>query len=222
LWELKNNLMRKQIIFTTISFLLAAMSFGGCKKDNNNKAPDPSAAIKNTVWTGEVNYPGKAVEPISITLVDDGTLKLYELSGEYNGSWKLENGQLSISIAGTVSFKANISSDSTLTNIQNSDISGRVLNNATLNRSGDPVLDNTAWTAPNLVIKFKPGLTLDMQLGVFTNYANLSYVRKGKSIRFVATSSYKWFLVTNSGSSMKGANSFDTDPTVYPFVATKE
>ncbi|MDO6430042.1 hypothetical protein Q4E93_05570 [Flavitalea sp. BT771] len=213
--------MRKKITFTVISILLAAISFSGCKKDN--KTGDQSTSVKNTVWTGEINYAGKAVEPISIAF-GDGTLTWYELSGEYNGTWKIENGLLTISIEGAVSFKANISSDNSLTNIKSSDMSGRMLNNATRNGSDDAVLDNTTWTAPNVVFAFKPGSKIDMTLGggAGVTYADLSYVRKGKSIRFNALPTYKWFLVTNSSTSMNGANTFAPDPVVYPFVATKQ
>src|SRR5882757_4646613 len=99
--------MSKQIIFAAMSTLLVAISFSGCKKDNN-KATDNSSLFKNTVWTGEMNYTGKAIEPISIAFGESGTLTLYELKGEYGGAWKLENGLLTISIEGSVSFKANI------------------------------------------------------------------------------------------------------------------
>ncbi|HTE30910.1 MAG TPA: hypothetical protein VK666_11095 [Chryseolinea sp.] len=218
--------MRRKAIFFAIGILVSAMSFSGCKKDNKT-APatvDHSGAIKNTVWTGESNYTGKAVEPVSIAFNADGSLTFYELSGEHGGIWKLDNEKLTVSIDGTVSFKADIVGDNSLSNIQNSDVNGRNLKNAALNAGDDPILDNTTWTAPNLVLKFKPGQKVDMILGggAIPLYSNVTYVRKGKSIRFTPIVTYNWFMITNSSTSMKGANSFSPDPTVYPFTATKQ
>ena len=208
--------MKKQVIFAVISILLAAIGFSGCKKDNNN-----SSSIKNTVWTGESNYTGKAPEPISIVFGEDGALTWNELTGEYSGTWKLENGLLTISIGGSVSFKANISSDSTLTNIKSSDMSGRTLNNATLNRSADAVLDNTTWTSNYVTLKFKFNNTVDLYFVTNLTFLGVSYVQKEKSIRFNVNPDFKWFLVTNS-TSMKGASSYAPNPAVNIFVVTRQ
>jgi len=218
--------MRRKAVFFAIGILVSAMSFSGCKKDNKT-APatvDHSSAIKNTVWTGESNYTGKATEPISIAFTDFGTLTWYELGGEHDGTWKLDNDKLTLSIDGTISFKGVIAADNSLSNIQSSDIKGRNLINAALNKNDDAILDNTTWTAPNLVLKFKPGQKVDMILGggSVPLYSNVAYTRKGKSIRFTPTATYNWFMVANSSTSMKGANSFSPDPTVYPFTATKQ
>jgi len=211
-------MMRNQITLTAISIILAAISFSSCKKDNNS-TPDYSAAFTNTVWTGELNYSGKAAEPFSMSFAAGGAVSLYELKGEYNGTWKLENGLLVISIGGSISFTADVSGGNQLTNIKSTDLGGRILNNAALNPNPDEVLDNTIWIAQSLVLQFKAGAKLDITIAT-SQFSNLSYTRKGKSIRFSVDPNYRWFMVNNSQSTMKGANSYSPSPTVYPFALT--
>ena len=213
--------MRTQIIFRSVVIALAAICFSSCKKDNNNSVPDNSSLFKNTVWTGEFNYTGKDVEPISMAFNENGGLTWHEVSGDFTGNWKLENGKLTISLSSAVSFKADISANQ-LTNIENTDANGRKLSNAGLNANADDLLDNTTWTAPNLLLVFKAGNKIDMTLGAGTHYYDLPYTRKDKSIRFNAITAYKWFLITNSNISMKGSNTFTGDPAVYPFEMAKQ
>jgi hypothetical protein len=120
---------------------LAAISFSSCKKDENT-TPDYSSAFKNTVWTGELNYSGRATEPFSVSFADGGNLTWSELTGDYPGAWKLEKGQLVISMGGSVSFTADVSGGNQLTNIKSTDLGGRMLNNAA-EPNPDEVLDNT-------------------------------------------------------------------------------
>jgi len=54
--------------------------------------------------------------------------------------------------------------------VQRTDANGRKLNNAALNANADDLLDNTTWTAPNLLLVFKAGNKIDMTLGAITNY----------------------------------------------------
>src|SRR6478609_6509518 len=168
--------MGNQVTLTAIIILLAAISFSSCKKDDNS-APDYSPAFKNTVWTGELNYSGKPAQPVSISFADGGGLSLSELSGDYNGTWRLEKGLLVISIGGSVSFTADVYGGNQLTNIKSTDAGGRVLNNAALNPNPDEVLDNTIWIAQSLVLQFKASAKLDITIAT-SQFSNLSYTRK--------------------------------------------
>jgi hypothetical protein len=169
-----------------------------------------------------MNYPSRAAEPVSIMFAENGSLTWIELAGETIGTWKLESGQLIISLGASVSFKANVVNNQ-FTNIKSTDLMARTLNSGSLNETLDVILDNTKWTAPNLILGFKPGGKVDLSLGGGgITYPNVSYVRKGKSIRFTPAPSYNWFLVTSSLQNMKGANMAPSDPTLYAFVAARQ
>jgi hypothetical protein len=215
--------MKKNTFFALTAIAFTAYSFSACKKGESGT--DHSSAFKNTVWTGEFNYNGSAVQPLSIEFKEGGQLVWHELLNDYTGSWNLNKDQITISFGSTVSFKAGITSDNKLTGIQNSDPNGRILNNGALNTGSDEPLANTTWRAPNVILYFKSGSLLDMTLGPngTTNYIDLFYTRQGKSIRYSCVSgAYKWFMVFNGSSNMKGANTFSPDPTVYPFVTNKQ
>src|SRR5947209_6371860 len=112
--------MKKQLIFTAISILLAAISFTSCKKenkdkDNGNTTTTDTSLFKNTNWTGEFNYAGKGNEPVSIEFIDGGQLIWRELLADHTGSWTVTNNQLAIGLDGAPSFKGDISGNS-LTN----------------------------------------------------------------------------------------------------------
>ncbi len=211
----------KKKIFTSIIILLATASLVfSCKKDNAQK--DYSSLFKNTVWTGNFNYTGSAVQPASIAFGDGGQLIWRELSGDYPGTWKLTNKTLSLNFSASSGFTADITDDNKFTNIKSVSGSKWVLIDAGLNTANDEPLDNTSWIAPNLVMNFKPGNKVDLVLGASIVYQSLPYVRKGKSIRFAPIPTYKWFIVSNSGILYKGANYYTSDPAVYPFDLTKK
>jgi len=152
--------MKKQVIFTAIGFLMAALSFSSCKKSTSG--PDVSASIKGKTWTGEQNYAGKSVEPISIEFAEGGSLSYHEVKGDFDGTWKLDGTKLTINVDGSLAFKADVSTDDKLTGIVNSDVSGRALNNANLNTGDDKSLDGTTWTATGVGFKFKAGNLIDL------------------------------------------------------------
>lgn len=216
--------MKKKLIIAAIGILVAAFSFSSCKKSNSEEVVDHTADIKNKTWTGEFNYPGQTAQPVSIAFGDAGTLIWYDFKGEYPGAWKLENGLLTITLNGSVSFTANISSSNALTNITSTDITGRKLVNAALAGTGDAVLDDTKWEAPNVSVKFKPGNKLDLYFGptnIPPTYTNVSYTRKGRAIYFSLVPKYDWFLVMSTNTVMKGLNMAPSDPTLYTFFVTK-
>jgi len=214
--------MKKNILISMAIFLVSVAVFTSCKKDNAKK--DYSSLFKGTVWTGNFNYTGSAVQPVSIEFSDGGQLLWHELLDDYAGAWKLDNNALTVTFSATSGFIADISDDNKLTNIRSVTGSKWVMVDGALNTIADESLDLTSWTAPNLVLNFKAGNKVDMLLGPsgVTKYLDVSYTRKGKSVRFAASSSYKWFIVNNSKTFYKGANSFTGDPTVYPFDLNKK
>jgi hypothetical protein len=214
--------MKKQTFITVTIIALTAIGFTSCKKDDAKK--DYSSLFKNTVWTGEFNYTGALTQPVSMEFKDGGQLSRYELSGESAGTWKTENNTISVSFSATSGFKADISADNQLTNIQKVAGGTWTLVNAALNTVAEESMDQTTWTAPNLVLNFKAGNKVDMVLGTAgtTKYNDVIYVRKGKSIRFDASGTYKWFIVNNSNLLYKGVNTFTGNPAIYPFQLTKK
>ena len=206
-------------------FLLAAIvGLFGCKKNNSGPAKDYTALLKNSIWTGEFNYTGKPSQPVSISFQDGGQVTWYELVGSSSGTWKVDNGLLSVSLSTGAGFKTTIADDNTFSGIQNLPVNGFALTNAALNTLPDQLIDNTSWAGTNVALHFKAGNKLDMELGPAgsTKYTNLSYVREAKTIRFSALPAYKWFIVSSSIPAMKGANQFSPDPTTYTFQVTKQ
>jgi hypothetical protein len=218
----KKNIMKKQIFYSATIVLLAALSVTGCKKDSKT-AKDYSPSFKNRTWTGEFNYANGIVQPFAMDFKENGDLTFNEVLGEFLGTWKLENGLLLVNLGTGLSFKAGITDDNKLTNIESPDASGRVLKNATLAPSADEALENTTWTYPNFTITFKTSTTANLAIGAGNPPPYLvTYVRKGKTIRFNASTVWFYFMVPSGTPSMKGANRFTFDPVIYPFVATRQ
>ena len=215
--------MKKHLMYTTITLLLAAFSFSACKKDNNS-TPNNDTSFKNTIWTGQFNYAGKGPEPASIEFVEGGQLVWRELLADHTGSWKVTGNQVAISLDGSPSFKGDISGNS-LTNIQSSDMSGRSLKSAVLNTDPIPELSGTVWGAANVSLKFKPGSVVDLIFGPpsdLPTYTDIPYTRNGRAIHFAVIPGYNWFTVITSASTMQGTNHAPGDPTVYSFQVTKQ
>jgi len=219
--------MKKHLIFTAITLVLAAFSFSACKKDNKtntNNDTNSGSLFKNTNWTGEFNYAGKGPEPVSIEFIEGGQLVWRELLADHTGSWKVTGNQVAISLDGSPSFKGDISGNS-LTNILSSDMSGRSLKSTVLNTDPIPELSGTVWGSVSASLKFKPGSVVDLIFGppsTLPTYTNLPYLRSGRAIHFDAAPGYNWFTVITSASTMKGTNHAPSDPTVYGFLVTKQ
>ena len=219
--------MKKHLNFTAITLLLAALSFGACKKDNKSDTgnnPGNESLFKNTSWTGEFNYAGKGPEPVSIEFIEGGQLIWHELLADHTGSWKVTGSQVAIGLDGNPSFKGDISGNS-LTNIQSSDMSGRSLKSSVLNTDPIPELSGTVWGSATVSLKFKAGSVVDLIFGPpsdLPTYTDLPYTRLGRAIHFNAFPNYNWFTVIASASVMKGTNHAPNDPTVYGFLVTKQ
>ena len=214
--------MKRQTFMVTGIILLTTLGFIGCKKEDTKK--DYNSILKNSVWTGEFNYTGAIPQPFSVEFKEGGQFTWFELSGEYTGSWKIENDLLNVSFATGSGFKAGISNDNKLMNIQNLPSNKWALVHAELNSVADESLDLTTWTASNLKLNFKAGNKVDMELGPTgsTKYKDISYIRKGRSLRYdVLGGAYKWFIVNNTKSVYKGINTFTGSDAIYPFDMTK-
>jgi hypothetical protein len=213
----------KKYVFSAITIiLLTSYGLGGCKKENDH---DFTPLFKNTIWSGEFNYPTKAAEPMSIEFSEDGSLTWRELLAVHAGTWKLNKGKLDISLDGNHSFTADISDNDDLTNIQSSDAAKRTLKNATLNKGDIPLLPNTVWSASNVTLKFRPGTVLDLSFGGTTTlptYVSVPYTLAGRSVRFELAPGYIWFTVITTSNFMKGTNHAPGDATVYTFAVTKQ
>jgi len=215
------TIMKRPGFITAGLLLLTVFGFMGCKKDGT--ATDSSAPFKNKIWTGEFNN-GDGAQPLSMEFKDGGAITWYDLGGETSGTWKIENGRISVSMSNGNGFKASISNGNKLTDFQNLAGSSAIMVNAELNTSAEPTLDETTWTAPNLNLHFTGGNKVDMALGPTgsVKYPDIIFVYKAKTIRFaVVNGDYKWFFVRNSSSAFKGINQFLPDATLYPFDLSK-
>lgn len=213
--------MKRLRFLATGLLLLTAAGFMGCKKDGATS--DPGASFKNTIWTGEFNN-GDGAQPLSMEFKDGGAVTWYSLSGETSGTWKVENGRISVSMSNGNGFEAGISDGKELTDFQSLPGSTAVMVRAALNTSAEPTLDETTWTAPNLNLHFTGGNKVDMALGPAgaTKYPDITFVYKAKTIRFtVANGDYKWFFVRSSSTAFKGINRYLPDATLYPFDLSK-
>ncbi|MDO6433466.1 hypothetical protein Q4E93_22830 [Flavitalea sp. BT771] len=202
--------------------LLASFGFMGCKKDGATS--DPSASFKNTIWTGEFNN-GDGAQPLSMEFKDGGAVTWYDLAGETSGTWKVENGMVTVAMSNGNGFKAGVSGDNKLTNIQSLAGSTAVMVHAELNNSTETTLDETTWTAPNVSLHFTGGSKVDMALGPTgsTKYPDITFVYKAKTIRFaVVNGDYRWFFVRSSSTAFKGINQFLPGATLYPFDMSKK
>lgn len=206
--------------FSVAAIALLVLVIAGCKK---NSTGDYTALFKNTVWTGEFNYTAKPVQPVSILFQDGGLVSWYEFAGEFTGAWKIENNQITVSFPNSKGFKAGISNDNKLTNIQNFAGNTWDILSAELNTTPDITIDNTTWQTQNLIVNFKTGNIVNMKLGAppYTTYGDIAYSRKSNTIRYNYPN-YKFFIVIVSASVMKGANQTTGDPAVYPFQIAKQ
>jgi hypothetical protein len=215
--------MKKHLMYTAITLVLAAFSFSACKKENKSNSNN-ELLFKNTNWTGQFNYAGKGPEPVSIEFIEGGQLVWRELLADHTGSWKVTGNEVAIGLDGYPSFKGNISGNS-LTGIQSADMSGRSLKSAALNTDPIPELNGTVWGSANASLKFKPGSLVDLIFGppsTLPTYTNLPYLRTGRAIHFAAAPGYNWFTVITNASTMQGTNHAPSDPTVYAFQLTKQ
>jgi hypothetical protein len=212
--------MKRQTFMATAIILISAFIFLGWKKEDAKK--DYSSLFKNTVWTGEFNYTGAVAQPFSIEFKEGGQFTWYELKGEFPGTWKIENNKIIISFPGGNGFKADISGENKLTNIQNLQEQNWAVVNAALNPDTEESLDQTTWTTTNIKLYFKAGSKVDIDLGCAGNYYDISYIYKANSFRFsIFSNTYIWFIVRNDKLVSKGINKYVSGPDIYPFQLSK-
>ena len=212
-----------------LAAIIVAFTFVACKKDNSSNLPakDYSVLFKNTVWTGEFHYAALPVQPMSIEFKSGGQFTWYEWSSEYTGTWKVVNNEISISFSSGSGFKATITDDDKLTNIVYASGTGYIVDNTSLNKEAEPVLENTTWSNNQYSISFKAGNLLDLSVpssgsaGGGASYRDRPYIRRGRSIRFDATATYKWFAILNSASAMKTASVLAPSSTLFTFQLNK-
>ena len=137
--------MKKRTFPVMTIMLVTVFIFSGCKKENTAAQKDYTPLFKNTVWAGEFNYTSSPLQPVSIDFKEGGQFTWYELAGDFPGTWKIENGQVSVNFPSGSGFKAAISGDNKLTNIQNLAANGWTIVNAELDTVAAQVLDNTYW-----------------------------------------------------------------------------
>ena len=207
----KNSFLILTIIFVT------ALNFAGCKKENTAKGH--TALFNNTVWTGEFHYTGQPVQPVSIEFKQGGAFTWYDIQGDFPGSWKIENGQITISFPSGSIVKADISNDNKLINFQHSTGNGWAIDNAELNTTPDETIENTSWKTTNILLDFKASNKVNYTVGTLT-YSDISYLRKAKFIRFSA-GIWDYFIIINSSTVMTGVNQPKDDTIVYPFKLGK-
>jgi hypothetical protein len=211
----------KKYIKISFFLLIITVSLMSCKKDSDPK--DYAAVINNKVWTGEFHYTFKTAQPVSVEFKTGGQLTWNELAGEFSGTWKIDNDKITINFPTSNGVTADITNDNKLTNFQPIG-TGFVMDHLELNSTPDESIDNTQWKTTNLLFTFKAGDKADAALGPTgtTVYANATYTRKAKFIRF-SYPQYKFFNVFISSTEMNGVNQFTGDPTIYgPYKLTKQ
>ena len=200
------NLFMKKILFVTTMLVLIILFFTGCKK---NQETDYSSLFKNTVWTGAFNYDNAAAEPYSLQFNENGNFTWREFLGIFSGNWKIEGKQIILSFINGHSFKADISNDQMLNNIQNNVSNGWSVTSGQLNAATEQVLDGTVWKAANnnpAKLIFSSGLRVDATGSIFSVFGslgiNVNYTREAGAVLF-STSLYNFFsIIVPDGKSM--------------------
>lgn len=222
---MKNNL---SILIATLLLIGALI---GCSKDNNSSdyipIKDYSASIKNKTWWGVLTYAGKTAEYYSVHFSSDNTLIWSQLSGDYAGTWVINNKSIILKFGGSSSeIKAEISDDDKFLSISDNTASYEI-NNGQLMATANIPLDNTLWkgivlgagSVSNLQLNFLPSAKVEFILNN-TNYGLFSYVRSpfGGAFRLDTGGGYYYFGVFISATQLKGSG----NSSEFPFQLTKQ
>jgi len=213
--------MKKQVLIPAGFFMLLSLTFSACKKENGNRNVT-SAFFENTIWLGEFDGSNAYDQPVSIEFKDNGRLSWHDISGESLGSWNVENNMVNVSIAGQGSFRANVSNDNKLTDIQRASDSKWTKVSAALDTTAELPLIGTTWEGENVALGFSPLGRLDIWIGQpATGIAYVTtYTQKAKTVRFTIYD-WQWFLINNGISMLKGANHLPGD-SVHTFTIAKK
>lgn len=209
--------MKKYISIILLTLLAGLIS--SCKKDATPK--DYSASIKDKTWWGTLSYTGKALEYYSVHFNADGSLSWSQQSGDYPGSWIVNDKQLTMTFPGISSeIKAYISDDDKLMTITDNNASFTI-NSGELFATPIQSLDNTVWkgsriiNVPNTPIKpqsFQMSFTAGSDVRIQFTSGNTTTTTKYNYTKLVsgavrATSSYStniYFGVIAADNEMKG------------------
>ena len=209
----------KRIFF--VALLLPVLYFStGCKKSNEADIP---SLFKNTVWTGRFTYLGMTEEPYSLQFKEDGTFTWIRYQASSTGNWTLSGSQLSLVFSATVTIKADVSNDKTLTNIQNNPAGGWLFSSGQYNTATEQAIDNTTWKENNNAgaLTFSTSSKVS-GTGIFGSLQNNdSYFRIGAVLTFPSGFNVTYFSVLQpDGKTMVLINK--TFPNYHPYVLTRQ
>ncbi|MET0634464.1 MAG: hypothetical protein ABWZ25_00470 [Chitinophagaceae bacterium] len=203
---------------TILAWLIIITVVQGCKKDS---ADNPADQLKNTVWAAQLTYAGGSIRPVSMEFRSGGQLSWNDIMGEQFGSWSVENGTVTVKLGTDIGFSARFSGNNSMAGFEHLSANTWEITFCEKNNSENTSLDNTTWIAPNLVLKFKPGNLVDLQLAGAVNYTDIPYMTIAKSIHF-SNPLFNWFLIKGNTPSMKGVNKWNSDPKYYLLEVVKQ
>jgi hypothetical protein len=173
-----------------VSLVLLTTILFGCKK---NSAPkDYTASIKNKTWWGVLTYTGKTAEYYSVHFNADNTLLWSQLSGDYAGTWVINNKSVTLKFSSSsAEIKADITDDEKFMAISDNTASYEI-NNGQFIPSPNIALENTVWkgqvvsgVSGSLQLSFMPGSKVEIKLSN-TVYPLYSYNRPASGGAFRA------------------------------------
>jgi hypothetical protein len=212
-----------KLIFFLAILILAGLL--GCKKNNNPAPKDYTASVKDKTWWGVFTYTGQTAEYYSVHFNADNTLLWSQLSGDYVGTWSINNKSLTLKFSGSsAEIKTDISDDDKFISISDNTASYEI-NNGQQITSPNITLENTIWkgsivngTSGNMQLKFLLGVKVELTL--ITTYTPFIYSRvpSGGAFRFDTGGGYFYFGVITSATTIKGSG----NASQFPFQLTKQ
>jgi hypothetical protein len=202
--------------------------FCGCNKDKTPTPKNYAASINDKTWWGVVTYTGKTPQYYSVHFNTDNTLLWSQLSGDFPGTWTINNKSVVMKFGGPDKdeVKADITEDDKFTTITDNNPKYEIINGQLVADPNIP-LENTTWkgtifsvgTSSDLQLKFLPSLQVELTLNS-TLYKPFTYSRaaSGGAFRFDTGGGYYYFGVITSAKEIKGSGN---DPQ-FPFQVTKQ
>jgi hypothetical protein len=198
--------MKKYLV--TLIVFTAGISFIGCKKDAA-ASKNYTTSIADKTWWGTLTNAGEMAQPYSVHFNADKTLKWSQYSGNYDGTWSIDNNRITLNFQNpAVQVSAEISEDNTFKNIIIN--TANKVNSAQLVDNPNIPLDNTVWngtvTIPTNRIDFTflAGAKVEVR---FDNvaYIPVSYTRlaSGGAVWFPGPLGGTIFCVITSGTQMR-------------------
>lgn len=201
--------------------VLIIMVLPGCNKDDDAPSRDYTELFKNTVWTGEYKDSAARIKPYSMEFVIGNAFIFHDYSGDFIGSYALQNNKITCSIPGmSAKFSAIVTDENTFTEIQHTGSQSWTMLSGDFNVLADQLLDNTYWAGKlsdgsNLELSFKPGNQVT-PLSDLRPQA-VTYTRRAGTIRCAFSYSGNTFSVLQTNNTIKGVWSAQ-----YTFSVTKK